>query len=386
MNVQLRERNATVETVLIGEATPADKRPSTLPNWAAPALRSRPSWPELDHRFVVGVAAAGVSGWFGPVSAATACIIRDQVAPGLIGRSVMSFRPHVSDSAAGRHRTGSHFAIAASAVDLALWDLRSRIADEPIPALLGGVTRTVVPVYASALGFELNHHLASDIALWISEEGFWGQKWAVPYDGRADVTASYVRALSRIRSAVGDDTRLMVDARGTWSEAFLKRIGPAMRELDIAWIEEPLRDDRLTHIPLGGSYPPIAAGEHAYDVAQQIALLTSGRVQIWQPDVAWQGGLAQSLRLIDLASDLGIPSFPHGSGLSVGAIAGALTSASSVPAIEFHLTLEPLRQQLVADPLTPTNGLIFVRPTSGLADAAHPITWFENESAIRRVV
>lgn len=109
-----------------------------------------------------------------------------------------------------------------------------------------------------------------------------------------------------------------------------------------------------------------AAGEHDYDADTQLRTLTRGGVQIWQPDPSWNGGLARSVFLVDLAWALGIPSFPHGSALPVAVHLASLMSADVVPAVEYHLTLEPLRQSVYAVPLSPDRGLFSVVESPGL--------------------
>ncbi|MGW2051837.1 helix-turn-helix domain-containing protein [Streptomyces sp. NPDC001858] len=96
----------------------------------------------------------------------------------------------------GRHRSGPHACQAASAVELACWDLASRAAGVKVTALLGGTSRTTVPAYATALGFDPAHPAAPDAAAWITEAGFWGRSGRCPGS-----LSSPGRRLSRGRSA-----------------------------------------------------------------------------------------------------------------------------------------------------------------------------------------
>ena len=108
-------------------------------------------WPENQNRFVIGVVDdLGNTGWFGPVSASVAAIIRDQIMPWAMGVEVRAWRSAATIRPQGRHRSGSHVRLAISAVELALWDLRSRILNLAIGDLIGGRARTVVPAYATA--------------------------------------------------------------------------------------------------------------------------------------------------------------------------------------------------------------------------------------------
>ena len=337
-----------------------------LPGWATPAVcvPAGESWTENRHRFAVRVVDdGGGAGHFGPVGASVAAIVREQVAPAVVGRDVQAWR-HVSGiEPNGRHRRGAHARLAVSAVELALWDLRSRSAGVTVAELLGGQVRQVIPAYATALGIDIDHPLAADIASWLAAQGFWGQKWGLPGHDRGDPPRGDARRLERIRAAIGDEARLCVDACGGWDASYALQMLPVLAEHHVNWVEEP---GAITSSDLARFGLAHAAGEHDYDPAEQIRSLTRGDVQVWQPDPVWNGGLAHSAHMIDLATALGIPCFPHGSGLAVSLRLASMTSGYAVPAVEYHLTLAPLRQAVHATPITPERGAFTLTDEPGL--------------------
>jgi L-alanine-DL-glutamate epimerase-like enolase superfamily enzyme len=341
-----------------------------LPSWAWPALRAvASSWPENADRYVVEVAAAdGATGQFGPCSRAVVDLVRDQLAPALTGLDVEAYRSHAAAVPLGRHRTGSHLRLARSALELALLDLASRRCGRAVTALLGGPTRASVPVYATALGVDIGHSLAPDVARWLVSEGYYGQKWGLPGFERGEEPAADIARLDRIRAAIGGESRLMVDACGRWTLDYARRIAPALAEFGVTWLEEPLGAEQLDRLPALrlGPVPPIAGGEHTYEPRDQYGQLVTGTFDVWQPDVAWCGGLRQALASADVASALGIRVYPHGSCLAGAAALAGATDPQTVPAVEFHLTQQPLREQVLVDSLAPLGGHVAVRTQPGL--------------------
>jgi L-alanine-DL-glutamate epimerase-like enolase superfamily enzyme len=339
---------------------------TVLPDWAQPALRvpvAQP-WSENLHRFAIGVGDdVGNTGWFGPVGGSVAMTVSDQLAPVVTGLDVRAWRAFTDLRPAGRHRSSAQVRMAVSAVELAAWDLRSRVTHTTVESLLGGVARTSVPAYATALGIDIDHPLAPEIAAWIVEQGFWAQKWGLPGYDRAESPQADAARLERIRQAIGDAARLCVDACGTWSHAYGRQMLPVLAECRVTWIEEPGHLDPAAMAAFGLA---CAAGEHDYDPTQQLASLTAGGVQVWQPDPAWNGGLAHSLRMVELAALHGIPCFPHGTALAVAVRLAALTPATTIPAVEYHLTLEPLRQAIFRVPLIPAEGRFLLNEEPGL--------------------
>lgn len=340
--------------------------PDILPEWATPALRAPAAqpWPENQRRFAVGlVDNSGNTGWFGPVCASVAAIAVDQVCPAVTGVDVRAWRAFTDLRPAGRHRFGAHARMAVSAVELAAWDLRSRLAGIAVEALLGGAARTSVSAYATALGVDIDHPLASDIAAWIEDQGFWGQKWRLPGCERGEPHQVDAARLARIRDAIGDRARVCIDVCGAWSRAYARQMLPILAENQVSWIEEPGSVDAASLTAFGLAH---ATGEHDYDPQQQLANLTGDCVQVWQPDPAWNGGLAHTLRMVEVAAMRGIACFPHGTALAVAARLTALLPATAAPAVEYHLTLEPLRQAVFHHPVTPIGGVVHLDGKPGL--------------------
>ena len=121
----------------------------------------------------------------------------------------------------------------------------------------------------------------------------------------------------------------------------------------------------------------LAWGEHAYDVPVQQAALASDLVDVWQPDVGWCGGLSAAVAATEIALRRGIPVYPHGGSLVAGCALAAWCGVDAVPAVEYHLTQEPLRQRFSHRPLAPASGSVHVAEVTAARDLRvshdHPV-------------
>lgn len=342
-----------------------------VPAWALPAMRTprTQDWPDNHVRWAVRIDTDdGAAGFFAPVGAAVASLVTEQLGPGLLGRDALAWRYLDELRLAGRHQRGPHARMALSAVELALWDLRSRLHGLPVTDLLGGAQRERVPVYATALGFDIDHPLAGDIARWIAESGFWAQKWRLPGFAHGESPCADAARLSVLRDAIGAQARLCVDVTGAWDRSYTRRMVPALVEHQVEWVEEPAR---ILPRWFAEASIAVAGGEHDVDSDDQLRSLCSGDLQVWQPDPAWNGGLVPSMRMTELAALHGLLCCPHGTSLPSAVILAGLHTATAIPAVEYHLTLEPLRQGGIHNPVIPTGGSVPVRRTPGVADFTH---------------
>ncbi|MEO3756075.1 enolase C-terminal domain-like protein [Streptomyces sp. B6B3] len=344
--------------------------PSGLPQEISDAAvaPAGPAWAEHRERFALELVGEGASGWHAPVSGPVWRVIAEDLAGGLIGHDAAAPRRLPHRPATGRHRTGAHARAAASAVELACWDLASYASGRAVGELLGGQVRSRVPAYASALGLNPAHPAAPAAAAWIARAGFWGQKWPLTKELIAAGPHAMARVLGALRQAAGEG-RFMVDGLGRCRVDEALRLLPVLADLRVAFAEELVAPgtwgwQRLRAV---GGAVPMAAGEHAADEGEQVRLLAGEAVDAWQPDPGWSGGLTRSLHTTDLAWNLGIPTFPHGAHLPAALALAAACCRDAVPAVEYHLTVEPLRQQIYAAPLAVTAGHLPARIAPGLA-------------------
>jgi L-alanine-DL-glutamate epimerase-like enolase superfamily enzyme len=199
-------------------------------------------------------------------------------------------------------------AMAISAVDIALWDLKARLLGVALADLLGRF-HARAPVYGSG-GFTSysNERLASQLAGWV-EQGIPRVKMKVGRHPGADLER--VRAARR---AVGPDVELMVDANGAWQrKEALRWMEELCDEFDVKYVEEPVTSDDLDGLRLlrdrGPAGMSVAAGEYGWDLPYFERMADC--VDIQQADVTRCGGITGLLRVDALCRARSIPFSAH---------------------------------------------------------------------------
>jgi L-alanine-DL-glutamate epimerase-like enolase superfamily enzyme len=206
---------------------------------------------------------------------------------------------------------GGILQMAISAVDIALWDLKAKIAGEPLWKLLGGSASAAVEGYSTDCGWLVRsqEQLVDDCRRMIEVEGFRAVKIKVgkpnPHEDLARIEA--------VRRAIGPQPRLMIDANGKWDIATARQFGPRLADYDITWFEEPLwHDDVEAHAAFARSIQtPIALGELLYTADAFRSFVTADAVHYLQPDATRCGGLTSVLEIADLGLLHNLPVTPH---------------------------------------------------------------------------
>ena len=198
---------------------------------------------------------------------------------------------------------------ALAALDIALYDLKSKRAGLPLAKFLGA-HRDSVRTYNTSGGF-LNASIGEvkERASRSLEEGIGGIKIKV---GLPD-TAEDLRRVTAVREHLGSAVPMMVDANQQWDRATALRVGRKLEEFDLVWIEEPLDAyDAEGHAALAAALDtPIATGEMLASVAEHERLIAARACDIIQPDAPRVGGITQFLRLATLADQAGLDLAPH---------------------------------------------------------------------------
>jgi L-alanine-DL-glutamate epimerase-like enolase superfamily enzyme len=238
---------------------------------------------------------------------------------------------------------GGLAALAISAVDIALWDLRARRQLVPLWRLLGGFDPRV-PCYAG--GIDLDFSL--DALLKQTDEnrarGFRAIKMKV---GRPSLRED-VERVRAMRAHLGPDFPLMVDANMRWSVDDAIRAARALRDLEPVWLEEPTSpDDVPGHARIvreGGL--PVAAGENLHTLHEFRALIAAGGVTFPEPDVTSCGGVTTFVKVCHLAESFNLPVTSHGAHDVTVHLLAAVPNRSYLEAHGFGLDrfiAEPLR-------------------------------------------
>jgi L-alanine-DL-glutamate epimerase-like enolase superfamily enzyme len=199
--------------------------------------------------------------------------------------------------------------MAISAIDNALWDLRARLLKTPLVNLLGCL-RHGIPVYGSG-GFTSydDGQLQRQLGGW-AEKGFGMVKMKVGTHPEDDP-----RRVVVARKAIGDATKLFVDANGAYSVTQALELGHRFAEQNVRWFEEPVSSDNLPGLcelraraPIGMD---IAAGEYGYTAWYFERMLRAGAVTVLQADATRCGGISGFLDAASLCWAANVPLSSH---------------------------------------------------------------------------
>ncbi len=198
---------------------------------------------------------------------------------------------------------------AIAAFDVALWDMKAKRAGLPLAKLLGA-RRDSVRCYNTSGGFLSTpvDQLVANCEASI-EAGIGGIKIKV---GQPDPMIDLTR-LEAVRKVVGDRVPLMVDANQQWDRPTAERVGRALEEFNLVWIEEPLDAyDVEGHARLAAQLvTPIASGEMLTSIAEHLALIDNDAVDFIQPDAPRVGGITQFLKIATMAEQKFLKMAPH---------------------------------------------------------------------------
>jgi galactonate dehydratase len=280
--------------------------------------------------------------------------IHESCAPLLLGEDALAIERHsrtLLNCYIGFKSTGAEIR-AASAIDIALWDLFGKATAQPLWQLLGGKSRERIRAYNTCAGYRYMRvkpiqgtsnwglpgrettterpyedldaflHRADELALSLKGEGYTGMKiW--PFDEYAErsngtyiAPADLKKALvpfEKIRRAVGDDMDIHVEFHSLWDLPTAIRIAKSVEPFDPFWFEDPIkmtdRDAlaeyaRRTHVR-------VTASETLATRSAFRELFEKRAVGVAMFDVAWCGGISEAKKIANMAEAFHLPVAPH---------------------------------------------------------------------------
>ncbi|HEY3867696.1 MAG TPA: mandelate racemase/muconate lactonizing enzyme family protein [Actinocrinis sp.] len=321
--------------------------------------------------------------------------------------------------------TGSGAEIRAlSAVDIALWDLLGHHRGSSLSELIGGAARASVPVYNTCAGTEYMRSATgqrstnwgldastgpqSDNDLWrflneadrLAEDllasGVSAMKiW--PFDLHAEQTRgteissaqmqSALEPLRRIRQAVGDQMRILVELHGLWEPGPAKEILTELAAFDVYWAEDPLATHRVAELAglRATSDVRIAAGETAGAVGGSM-LVSAAAVDVLIADIGWCGGITGALRQADHAAHADIEFALHDCSGPV-VLAASTQAAACLDHVHMQETTRSYYNgwypALVTGLPELSNGHIHVGSAPGHGIALRPDVWRRADARVR---
>ena len=306
----------------------------------------------------------------------TKSMIDDIITPSIIGKNPVETDARYRDMihSANALEIGGAAWIAIAGLDIALWDLKGKLLNQPIYELLGGKVRDSVPVYASSMKRDLTPYEEAVRATGLVEKGYKGYKLHSAVPGKMDDSADQtIKTVTEVRKAVGDDIDILVDVNGAYSIHHSIEIGKKLEDLGVFHFEEP-----RPHYDLEGLSKisdaltiPIASGEMIFSPYEYRDLIIRGKVDIIQPDIVKAPGFTGFLQIEKIANAFGIPITCHNTQQTVSTVAHGhfvLASEQTPYKQEYNIEHCSIRDDrpILKEPLNISNGELKLTDKPGL--------------------
>ncbi len=271
----------------------------------------------------------GASGWgqMAPYHAdITTLVLHRQIAPHALGRDATDIDALVARIPELEHKfPGSYLYRALAGLDTALWDLRGKLAEQPVCVLLGG-TPGPVRAYASSMKRDISGaDEAARLTKLRDRYGFDAFKFRIAAECGHDIDHWPGRSediVRRMRAAMDNRIALLVDANSGYSPAKAIAVGKWLAEHGIAHFEEPcpyweLAQTRQVTAALAALDIAVSGGEQDCELPTWRRMIEQRVVDIVQPDICYLGGLTRTVQVARLAAARGLPCTPHCANLSM---------------------------------------------------------------------
>ncbi len=262
-----------------------------------------------------------------PISSA----LKNFYGPKIIGmdpRQTEAIWSHLWRSSLDFARRGIMMA-ALSGIDIALWDIRAKAAGMPLWMLLGGDCKAI-PCYATGMYFRQGLEETTMMESLLEEAGRYVKEGYPLLKIKIGKNPAFDQMLIRNFRKIFPDHRLAADSNHAYSYKEALLIGEILSENRYEWFEEPLSPENTDDMAglRERSTVPIAAGECEQTRWGFQALAKARSLDIFQPDLAYCGGISEFLKISAIASANHIDLVPHVWGLRINhAAAAAVISA-----------------------------------------------------------
>ena len=293
--------------------------------------------------------------------------IHDTLAARLLGRNplhIEAIHRDMLNLPMAQSSTGAEYR-AASAIDIALWDLFGKVCGQPVHQMLGGLCRDKLRIYNTCAGYGYirstnikpvsNWNLGEAQGPYEDLQGFMNRADALaenllengitamkiwPFDPAASennglfISAAQMKKaiepFEKIRKAVGDRMEIMVEFHSLWNLPTAMKIAKALEPYAPTWYEDPIRMNS-----------PQALAEYARSTQVWVCasetlgsrfpykdMLERDAMHVVMVDLCWAGGLTEGRKIAALAETWHRPFAPHDCTGPIGFIAAVHTSFS----------------------------------------------------------
>ncbi len=306
----------------------------------------------------------GVVGWgdgtLNGRELSVASYLQDHICPLLIGRDPQKIEDTWQYLYKGAYwRRGPVTMSAIAAVDMALWDIKGKLANMPVYQLLGGASREGVTVYSHATGRDIAETL--DAFAKYKEKGFKAIRAQCGVPGMKSVygvskggayepatkgwpeeqvwsTEKYLdfvpNLFAAIREKFGFETHLLHDVHHRLTPIEAARLGKSIEDYRLFWMEDPTPAENQEAFRLIRQHTvtPIAVGEVFNSIWDCKDLIEEQLIDYIRMTITHSGGITHMKRIADLAALYQVRTGSHGpSDLSPVCMAAALHFDLAIP-------------------------------------------------------
>lgn len=330
---------------------------------------------------VVTAVAAGVTGlgWtYG--SPAASRVIADHLAPVVVGGDAMDATGAAEQMNRAVRNLGREgiAAMAISAVDIALWDLKARILDLPLAGLIGQV-RKDVPIYGSGgfISYD-DDRTREQLTGWVHDNLITRVKIKIGECWGSNERRDRAR-VALCRDCIGPDAELYVDANGAYRTGQAVRVGGWLADYGVSWFEEPVSSQDLAGLAEVRRHTEmdVAAGEYSWTLADSARLIDAAAVDCLQLDATRCGGITGFLRAAALAEAHSMDVSAH-CAPNIHAHVGA--AAPALRHIEYFHDHQRIERMLLDGALGPAGGVLI----PDLSAPGHGLTFRDQDAAAYR--
>jgi mannonate dehydratase len=272
---------------------------------------------------------------------AVASYLRDHVCPLLLGRDPRNIEDTWQYLYKGAYwRRGPVTMSAIAAVDMALWDIKGKMAGMPVYQLLGGASREHVMVYGHATGRDIDHAL--DKYAEHVEQGFHAIRIQCGVPGVKSVygvskcdgayepatkgwpeeqvwsSEKYLdhipRLFDAVRARFGFDTHLLHDVHHRLTPIEAARLGKSVEPYRLFWLEDPTPAENQEGFRLIRQHTvtPIAVGEIFNSIWDCKQLIEEQLIDYIRTTITHAGGISHMRRIADFAAMYQVRTGSHG--------------------------------------------------------------------------
>jgi len=261
-----------------------------------------------------------------------------------------------------------------SGIDMALWDIVGKAANQPIYNLLGGKYHEKLRAYAYMPGGPFNDDpkRAGEVAAQLVAEGNTACKldpfmptYPIPRDIPLWEIDKAAKIFEAIRDAVGNNLEIGIGTHGQLTTYSAIRVADYLEPYHPFWFEEPVPPENIDEMARVAAHTsiPIATGERLVTKYEFSNVLEKKAAQIIQLDVGQCGGITESKKIAAIAEAHYAMIAPHMYCGPVAAAAAVQIDTCSPNFLIQEANQSPLHKMIFKEPLVFEQG--FITPPTG---------------------